>query len=260
MMDYITKNFLVISSIVTILAPSITIILLYSYLSVFNSNLIWVVEYSDVIKLSFLCIVIIGGVTGALFSCFILIYSGWFFDSKLARNVVITLSAIIVICAAALLMYFVYFTNGISDAKGISDVDIAKINVDITKIRSDYIKLIISSLFSLMGVIVILYGIIILLKDWPNISPIRWIAFLTLFIISSPIWGMTYGLSVKIDTKSRVDVKIRDSVLITDVLLVIFLSHHAVFADGEKIGGKKIYVVPTSDVLRITGSQNEEYP
>jgi hypothetical protein len=236
MMDYITKNFLVISSIVTILAPSITIILLYSYLSVFNSNLIWVIEYSDVITLSFLCIVIIAVVTNALFNCYILIYSGWFLDSKLARNVLITASAITVICAAALLMYFVYFTNGISDV-----------------IRSGFIKLIIFSLLSGVSVILILYFLIILSKDWPNVSPIRGIAFLNILIIFSYIWGTTYGLLVKIDTKSRVEVKIRDSVLITDVLLVIFLSHHAVFADGEKV-----FVVPTSDVLRITVPQNKE--
>jgi hypothetical protein len=228
-MDYITKNFLVISSIVTILAPSITIILLYSYLSVFNSSLIWVIEYSDVIKLSLLCIVIIASLTGVLLSCGILVYSGWFLDSKLARNSLIGVSAFIVIFAVVAL------------------VDIPNFE------KLNFGKLIIPSLLSVVSVIIILHGIIILLKDWPNIIPLRWVAFLTLFIISSPMWGTTYGLLVKIDKKLLVDVKIRHSEPLTSVSLVIFLSHHTVFADGENV-----IVVPTSDVLRITGPQNKE--
>src|SRR6267378_6986733 len=51
MLNLITKNFLVFSSLVLGVASTISMLFLTAYLGVFDWNLIWLIEYSDLTKL-----------------------------------------------------------------------------------------------------------------------------------------------------------------------------------------------------------------
>jgi voltage-gated potassium channel Kch len=50
MLNFITKNFLALSSFVVVLASAISLLFLIAYLGVFDWNLIWLIEYGDLTK------------------------------------------------------------------------------------------------------------------------------------------------------------------------------------------------------------------
>jgi hypothetical protein len=60
-MEWLTKNFAVVSAVVVRGAAALSLILLLSYLTVFDPKLIWLVEYSDLTKLFLLFGALFGG-------------------------------------------------------------------------------------------------------------------------------------------------------------------------------------------------------
>lgn len=64
MIEFMSKNFALVSATVTLIAVSMAVAFLFGYLAVFDWNLIWFIEYTDIIKL--------GLVGWAIFSTF-----GW---------------------------------------------------------------------------------------------------------------------------------------------------------------------------------------
>jgi hypothetical protein len=62
MLDFLTKHFAVLSAGLTGLAATLAMIFVFAYLSVFDWNLIWIIEYPDIIKF---CLIGIGIASGS---------------------------------------------------------------------------------------------------------------------------------------------------------------------------------------------------
>lgn len=56
-----SNNFAITSALATIMVAFITTLSLYSYLAVFDSSLIWLIEYQDVIKLCLVGVTLMSG-------------------------------------------------------------------------------------------------------------------------------------------------------------------------------------------------------
>ena len=63
-MENITKNFVALSAAVTIFSIALAMAFLLSYLSVFDWNLIWIIEYTDLLKFGAIGMVIPPFLTG----------------------------------------------------------------------------------------------------------------------------------------------------------------------------------------------------
>src|ERR1700753_3661436 len=63
-LDTVTKHFAVISTALTVTAVLSSTVFLYGYLSVFDWRLIWVIEYSDVLKFGLIVLAFLASFAG----------------------------------------------------------------------------------------------------------------------------------------------------------------------------------------------------
>src|SRR5712691_3115650 len=61
LLKFISENFAVLSSSTLVFAVLCATVFLYTYLSVFDWNLIWIVEYPDILKFGLVAVAIISG-------------------------------------------------------------------------------------------------------------------------------------------------------------------------------------------------------
>jgi hypothetical protein len=60
-MDFITKHFAVLSVAVAIIGATLAIIFIAAYLRIFDWRIIWIIEYSDVLKIGLLVVAVLSG-------------------------------------------------------------------------------------------------------------------------------------------------------------------------------------------------------
>ncbi len=75
MLDFLTKNFAVISAATTGVAACMAMVFLFAYLSVFDWNLIWIVEYTDIIKFCLIGVAILSSSSWFVFAVFDDVYN-----------------------------------------------------------------------------------------------------------------------------------------------------------------------------------------
>jgi hypothetical protein len=67
-LDFLTKYFLVLSTVITSLLTAIIFIFIASYLSVFDKNIILIIEYTDIIKFIFITLGMASGLAAFVYS------------------------------------------------------------------------------------------------------------------------------------------------------------------------------------------------
>jgi hypothetical protein len=60
-LDFLTKHFWVLSTAITSLLAAVTFLFISSYLSVFDYSLIFIIEYTDILKFTFILLSIVAG-------------------------------------------------------------------------------------------------------------------------------------------------------------------------------------------------------
>jgi hypothetical protein len=68
--DLVLNNFAVVSAAATVLVACIVMAFLYAYLSIFDESLIWLIEYTDIIKFCLVGVAIISGIVFTPFTLF----------------------------------------------------------------------------------------------------------------------------------------------------------------------------------------------
>ncbi|SEM37141.1 hypothetical protein SAMN04515666_110169 [Bosea lupini] len=229
--EYATKHFLVISAIATILGAAMAALFAYGYLIVFGSGLVWILEYSDLLKLA-----LIGVLFVLAYISIITVFAQEIpkimnYNNKLLRNIVL-----ILLILALLLIYI------LPEYKLFIDGDVW-IKLRIIAVSS----LIVFSMISLLMTIDITSRLI----EGRFIALQMFISFGVSFMLVVFIFGVCRGLYVKTSKESFVEILARDKgnveTLYKNSKIIMMLSHHAIFQTSDSI-----IVIPASDVVRIT--------
>lgn len=222
-MEYFSKHFAVISVVSTLWSAGLVLAFFVGYLSVFDSSLIWLVEYQDLLKFG----VVTFSIVAASIAILANVYHGitqWS-DNKPLRYFIISCSVMF----ALVLGYRALFTQ--NNGNG---------------------WLIAISVGLLFVFIKILAEVPEAIKE-PSINP-HWVVqkLILVPVFICWIWGQSYGKIVKespkfLDIETGVSSKMPDD--LRGLQLVLFLSHHAIFRTNDKI-----IVIPSGDITRLSMS------
>jgi len=221
-LDFLTKHFWVLSTAITSLLAAVTYFFIYSYLSVFDYSLIFIVESTDVLKFTFIAFSIAAGLSGLIYS-FILNFHLYIVERTMNKWVIaVLLFSFVALSGFNIWQYqFVHYVQGRWLYEG-------------HRLSSQFF--IIYWLFSIRKNVI----------NWPNLPKLGIFADISIFFISIYIWGATYGLSVKFSEQNHSDVLIKDSQMLHDATIVMLLSHHSIFLVGQTI-----VTMPSANVTRI---------
>jgi hypothetical protein len=220
----ITENFAVLSSSTLVLAVLCATVFLYGYLAVFDWHLIWIVEYSDILKFGLVAVAIISGsvlIIQQLFNYVMIVME----KQGKARWVFIAVLGIMLIAPYA---YGIYSESRMPSPRYL--------------------------LYTSIGLSTALFAMLVF-AVWQSVKkPSRWnffeiggaVFFLTIALGS---FGSTMGFYVKSEKGYEHDISLKDRDL-TDVRLVMFTSHHTIIYDGTAA-----LVIQTSDVVRVVGRE-----
>jgi hypothetical protein len=218
LLDFLTKHFLVLSTVITSLLTALTFIFIVSYVSVFDVSIIWIIEYTDILKFVFISLGIASGLVTLLFSL-----------SKMSIQSLTNKRAMIVF-SAYVIGLLVFFALDIWFHRQIEGRWFYSIMTFIAYI------LVILSIFSIRDFII----------KFPDFN--KWDTFATvaMFISAISTCGTTYGLSVKFSGPNHNDVWVKDAQTLHDATIIMILSHHSIFQVDQKI-----ITIPSANVLRI---------
>ena len=217
-LDFLTKHFLVLSTVITSLLTAIIFIFIASYLSVFDKNIIWIIEYTDIIKFIFITLGIASGLVTFVYS-----FVQWFilyFDIRVRK---------------VLLYLFIFSVI----APSVWDIWSHRHEAG----RVEYNIFIFSSEFVLIGTIGCIRAMII---SWHNLHNKTLLLYAFMFLIAIGIFGRTYGLYVQVSGPNHNEVWVKDAQTLHDATVIMILSHHSIFLVGEAI-----VTIPSANVIRI---------
>lgn len=188
-------------------------IFLYAYLSVFDWRLIWIIEYSDILKVGLVAL-------GALFLVVTIVLSivqvsrwlrflSWYAASAGA------------ISAALLATYFEWHSEVPRWGSHIS-----------------------FSAFAMLTLVVGGYIASLLLRPSPP-TAYRIVILVVLLVVTAIAAGVAFGFAAKESRRPGYDVSLKDREL-ADLRLVLFTSHHTVLYSGGQL-----IILPTSEILKI---------
>jgi hypothetical protein len=220
MMDFATKNFLVLSSIVLAVSAALSMVVLGSYLAVFDWNLIWLIEYGDLTKLFLIGAALVSSVATVLIYQAQDMYSWIIKGAKSWKVAIWTTVAFILLLHGAAVYYAVYSGNG----------------------HEFY------NAFRGTSFLLFIFVIYIAFRDYQVWKNGNWIAIsnqIAIWIILLGSVGATYGYYVKDVGANARDVWTKEEKF-SNAKIIMLLSHHVAF-----IVDKNIIVLPTSEITRI---------
>jgi hypothetical protein len=215
-----------LSSLIVGVSAALSMIVLAAYLSVFDWNLIWLVEYSDITKLLLIGAALISSFASTLIYQTQDVYR-WIVQKSAWWKKLVLFGALL---SLAINGYVVY-------------LDIQALNGHETY-----------HIFRAMSFLFLLFLIYYLLRDIEEWKKGNWIAVtsqIASFMFFLGIVGATYGYYVK-DVSSYARDIVTKSEVFQDVKLVMLLSHHVAF-----LVDKRVVVVPTSDITKIISRSTE---
>jgi hypothetical protein len=221
MMDFATKNFLVLSSIVLAVSAALSMVVLGSYLAVFDWNLIWLIEYGDLTKLFLIGAALVSSVATMLIYQAQDMYS-WIIKGAKSWKVVIWATVAINLLIHGVAVYYdVHSGNGLEFYNA----------------------------FRGASFLLFVFVIYIAFRDYQVWQTGNWIAIsnqIAGWIILLGMVGATYGYYVKdvVGANAR-DVWTKEEKFF-NAKIIMLLSHHVAF-----IADKNIIVLPTSEITRI---------
>lgn len=238
MMDYISKHFLVISAILTVFGSVVSTIFIAGYIFAFDSKMIWIIEYQDLIKFTLIGIAILSASAGLIIN---LLQDGLVIYNSSGKYRII--SIFIVIFGLAILFSIQllpqYYAGNFSG--------------------------IIKSVYLLFASIMIIISVVIITNHFNKIksgnailsSMSSWEA--SLIIGTVYILGYSYGFYIKGSNDKLHDIVVKDKsnfkTIYDNSNIILILSHHAIFEQGINV-----IVIPTADIVRIRTSKNKLLP
>jgi hypothetical protein len=228
MIDFLTKNFALVSAAITVLSACMVMVFLFAYLSVFDWNLIWIVEYSDIIKFSLIGVAFTSGSAFFVFTIFDHAHKWLIVDIKQRRTIIIWFLSMYVLLLAFNLYNDIYVASNPTIGYHIYA--------------------------SLAYVFLILFAIscmeIYKLKAGENIS-LWWVGqTLCSLIILIGFFGRAYGLRIRDISDIRHEVIMREQGswrhIFGDATIVLLTSHHTILKVGSTI-----VTLPSNDIAQI---------
>jgi hypothetical protein len=220
MLNFLTKHFLVISSLSLVVSAALSMILLGAYLSVFDWNLIWLVEYADLTKLFLIGVAIFSSIATTLIHQIQDAYAWLVKGAKEWKWAALTAVIVTILIQAALVFYDVRNDTGL---------------------EAYHVFRAGSSIAFFLLLFTAFYSHARLMKgDWFAIMNV-----FAAFVFLSATLGSTFAYYVKDASKSAREIWTKDEKF-TDAKIIMLLSHHLAF-----VSHKKIFVIPMTDVTRI---------
>jgi hypothetical protein len=230
LIDYLTKNFVVLSAIVIALASALTMLFLTVYLAFFDWTLIWLIEYSDLAKFFLLGTALLC----ALFLIFnaVIPQAGIWIDKALPYRWAFFLAFGLILIAPPVWTIFSELRNEGWDFSKVSSYNVLRL----------------SSYAAAMALIwtCTRHHQKWKQRDWETI-----INDVTVFAACVAIFASTFAAFVR-DQSLVTRTIATKSETFRDTRIVLFLSHHLAFYSYGNV-----YVIPTGDVVEITSAPKQ---
>ncbi len=221
MFDFATKHFLVLSSSLIIASAALSMVTLAAYLTVFDGNLIWLVEYSDLTKLMLIGFALVSSIAVVFIYQIQDAYTWLVKGSKPWKWTLITAVTFSVLLHFATVSYDLYIGKGFNTYMALRALS-SLIFVGVLYLFFRHFKRIMSGEFlpltSLLALLTLLFGSV----------------------------GSTYSYYVKDVSKHTRDIRTINGDF-KEAKVIMLLSHHLAFATK-----KEIIILRTSDVTQIT--------
>lgn len=231
MIEYATKHFLVLSAIATIVGAAMSALFAYGYLLVFGSGLVWILEYSDLLKLALIGVIFLLAYV-SIITVFVqeipkIVKS----ENKKMRNITLVALTVSLIAIYVLPEYKIFLGDDIWN-----------------KLRILTVSFLI--LFS-MTTLIMSIDVINRLVSAQVITFQMYVSFGISVMLVVFVFGCCRGLYVKTSKDSLVEIIARDKGNIETIYreskIIMMLSHHAIFQNSDNV-----VVIPASDVVKIT--------
>jgi hypothetical protein len=220
-LDFVTKHFAILSVAMAIFGATAAVIFIAAYLTVFDWRAIWIIEYSDVLKIGLLIIALFSG-----FSYYI--WSGASSAIELATEhdrswLWVHLFGFSLWCLS--LGSFLYLDYH-------SPHPLYALHLGLH--------------FSLLAIISLGLVATSLVREFPNLKPkqFAWVGFVIVANVS--VFGRTFGYYTRDTDGFQYNVSLRDKEL-SGVGLVMLTSHHVVLYTKDQT----VIIVPASEVTRL---------
>lgn len=220
MIDYLTKNFLVMSSIALGVGAALSMVFLSAYLAVFDWNLVWLIEYGDLAKLF-----LIGTALVASISTILINQAHGFYSTVINAA---TRNKWVAIGLGLLVLAF--------DGYGIyRDY----------RLGNGQITYHVNELLSTFVFFFLLWLVFNQLPIWRSLSWGKIVNDLGFFVIALGLFGATFGVYVRDVSKYHRQI-ITKTDKFDDAKLIMLLSHHVAF-----LVERRVVVVPSADVVKM---------
>ncbi|WP_157234708.1 hypothetical protein [Methylosinus sp. LW4] len=227
--EFISKNGGLITAAVTVMSAILAMSFLFSFLSIFDWNLIWFVEYQDIVKFSLIAFALMSGSIYTFFQILNHIYN--YTEEKFSQKRWLPLA--------------IY--GGIFFIKFLIDMwnDFYGPNVAETEYH-------IFGLVSAVFIIIICYRITdiseLIKKNSLNIK--RVLSEFVILIMVAGTFGWTYGLKIRGEQTSGHKLLIKqgdDRIVYDHATLILVTSHHSIFKVDDDI-----ITVQSGDIIQFT--------
>jgi hypothetical protein len=222
-----SENFAILSAITAIFAAAVAMTTMISYIAVFDISMIWIIEYSDLLKLFLVGVAFTSGylyMISNLVNDFHLYYDE---KGKASRNLLI-----FSICVPIIVLVLNLRSDVLSPLKAAKEFHLF-------------------SFTSYEVLIALIYIPFRILKNAAQLTTKMIVSMAFVILLSFGLFGRTYGLKIRDadenyhDITTKIDGGQRD--VLTAAKIILITSHHTILLQN-----KIVIALPTSDILRIT--------
>ncbi|MCA6124576.1 hypothetical protein J6500_22160 [Bradyrhizobium sp. WSM 1704] len=227
MLEFLTKHFIVLSTLVIGGASAVAMLFLAAYLAVFDWNLIWLVEYTDIAKLFLIGTALLSSAIATALNY------AWDLLAWLKHQMKVYKWGLFV---------------GIALVIG---AGVYSIHNDV-KTGNGYAAYHVFRMLSTIGVVSLLY---LLFREAEQLKQLNWLSILNVAsstVFALGIFGATYGYYVRDVSKNVMQITTKSETF-ENAKVIMFLSHHLAF-----LVEKRVVVIPTADLIKVLAQVNSE--
>lgn len=221
MLDFLTRHFLVLSSVVIGVASAISMLFLAAYLAVFDWSLIWLIEYSDLAKLFLIGTALLSSVISTMLNYLYNLLMWLQHQVKNHKWIVIVGLALTALVGAGSIYYDIKTANG----------------------HASY------HAFRLASTVLGVFLIYLLLTEFDQWKQLKWLSIvndISLLVLALGTFGATFGYYVKDVSKDFAQITTKNETF-ENAKIVVMLSHHLAF-----FSERRVIVIPAADLVKIT--------
>jgi len=252
LLNFITAHFAVFSLLGLVVTVLCSTLFVYGYLSEFDSQLIWIIEYTDILKFGLVALALISSaILAVILAMNFFYYTVFYFVALRAHEgkvqaAFIGVISFIVLAIFGLVIFWVIFGR-----EGEVELFGATLPSEIFGLPSEIFgPLSLSAIFLLVNS----FYTLSIVQGRGSIPIQRSISQLLVFLpLSLVIFGSTLGAYTKYSEGGLThDVFLKDRQM-SNVRLVLFTSHHTVV-----YAGTDVVVLPTSEIMKIVAHPSDQ--